>query len=384
MSIQTPYARCGQTLVHINERIHRDRKYTCPVCSSAVAPRKGSKNAHHFYHVERLDCPATPETLLHAIAKHYILSRDDIVIQFPNRFVETFQPFFALLESRLGVNYINLSLTNILKYYGYYNPVRQLEKKVGAYIADVLFQDCNDELGDFVIEILVSHEIEEAKEAYFLENQIPFIEIKPFMIGSKIEFFAESANLPEYFQEMHIQLKDSLYSLFFNDFKDELLEDLKLEMTDSHKRELEKQIAIDELKQSIRTLNLRNYINKQLYKSMYSIPATGSGRMTEFEPVNKNSIYAANKILKVNGKYVNNENGILADLLRKLLNEEVEIHAFLEPSYNKPSSHITGFNFVLPSEIITGEIMKNILIEMTHQLANKEKPVLNQSTQFPF
>lgn len=384
MSIQTPYARCGQDLVYISERIHKDRRYTCPVCGSAVAAKKGANNAHHFFHIERQDCPATLETLLHATAKHYILARNDIIIQFPIKFFETFQPFFDLLKSRLGVNYTSLSLGNILNYYAFYNPIGQAEKGVGPYIADIRFKDENEDIGDFVIEILVTHEIEAAKKAYLLDKQIPYIEVKPYMNGSIIEFFAESANIPEYFQEAHIQLREELYSLFFKDFQNELLEEFKLQLTDFEKIKLEKQMAIDDLSRSIQTLNLRDYINKQLYTTMYSIPATGTGRMIEHEPVRSNSIHAAGRSLKVNGKYVKYEQRILADLLKNLLNNEVDIHAFIEPNLNNSSPAISGFNFVLPSEQITGKIMKDILIAMTQKLGEKENSDLNTSNKFPF
>lgn len=382
LSIQTPYALCGDDLVHISERTYKERNYLCPVCFNTVAAKKGPTKTHHFYHVKKLDCPATPETLLHATAKQYILRNENVVFQFSFQFFYTTSAFFDLLESRLGIQHASLSLDHILDYYSCDRSKGKEEKKIGSFIADLLFasryEDSNEE---FVIEILMTHETEEPKHTYFLENQIPYIEVRPEMHGDKIVFIVVAANIPEYLQESHINLRENIYSLFFNDFKKEILQDLQTELTDSEKIALEKKSAIEELKEVIPSLNLRDYINGQQYRQMMTIPITGSGKVEEYEQVTR--VDLSEKNLKINGKYVNYENRILESLIKHLLASNVPLHAFTEPGYNRGTSIVTGFGFTFPNEKVTGNMMKDILFELTNTLVDR---VTDEETDndFPF
>jgi len=93
------------------------------------------------------------------------------------------------------IEYIPVQLQSIFDFYSFYNFEGTLEKSVGNYIADVLFIDPYENDFEFVIEVFVTHAIEEDKRAYFNRVKVPFIEVKPKMNNGQIEFYVTETNI---------------------------------------------------------------------------------------------------------------------------------------------------------------------------------------------
>ncbi|MBS4203642.1 competence protein CoiA family protein [Lederbergia citrea] len=91
MAVNITFALLQGQLVHISERISKDKKYYCPSCMESVIAKKGNINAHHFAHNANSSCLTNEETMLHYFSKHYLASAKDenIALQFPVSFFNT-------------------------------------------------------------------------------------------------------------------------------------------------------------------------------------------------------------------------------------------------------------------------------------------------------
>ncbi|WP_338657034.1 competence protein CoiA family protein (plasmid) [Sporosarcina psychrophila] len=365
MTVNITYAICEVQLVHISDRISKKKTYCCPSCGEAMVAKKGAVNAHHFSHKADSSCTATEETMLHLLAKYFLISQSDLQLNFPVSLFKNKNILFETISTHMVIEYIPVQLQSIFEFYSFYNFEGTLEKSVGNFIADVLFIDPNEDNFEFVIEVFVTHAIEENKRAYFNQVKIPFIEVKPKMNNGQIEFFVTETNIYDYLYEKESKLTEELFTNVYEEFRGELLQKLKYELVKDEKIKLEKLEALKQLNEDIDDINLREHINRELYTEMSTIPATTSHKFERIEKVSM--LHLKGKNLKCNNKFVNLEAGILHSLITNFQSEQIIVQAYVETGNNN-KEHITGFNFKIPRQTVTGDVMKAILKKMAAEL----------------
>lgn len=368
MAVNISYALCNEYIVHISERIFKDRIYYCPSCKETLTARKGPINTHHFAHREGSNCAASEETLLHLLAKYFLVSDKEVLLHFPLRFFPKNQSFFNLMNNHIKMESFPVTLTDIFEFYNCTGHEGKTEKKIGPYVADALFRDPYQEDHEFVMEVYVTHAMEDAKRDYLNDNFIFYLEVKPLLNNGNFTFLVTETNIVEYIDHKETDLQNNLYDYIYSSFRENLLADLKEDLIEKERVQLARSIVIDQLDSEINQLNLRDYIDRTLYNTMRYLPASATDKYEQIVEVQ--SIKLFGKYLKVNDMYVNLERGILAAMLRNFLREGIKTEALIETGYNK-QNHITGFNFTIPSTTITGYVMKDILKKMVSKIESK-------------
>lgn len=372
MVVNIEFALVENRLVHISKRLSKDKQYYCPSCSESVIPRKGTINTHHFAHKQNSTCSATEETMLHFFAKHYLASAngEDIYIQFPIELFNTIRGTMNSLPMSDDVEYIPIKLNHILEFFNVDIANGSVERPIGNFVADVLFNDLYEELYDLVIEVYVTHAVEEQKRQYFIKQDVPYIEVKPTTHNEKIHFLVTDFFLPGFIEMYENEAKEKLVSFAYNELREEMLQKARLELKNYEQIEIQKDLALQELMQEIEKVNLRNYINSSLYKDMISIPASAFRNMDYAEKVN--NVQMKGKSLHCNNHYVNFETRILHSLISNFMAEGIQIEALIQKDQLRNNKQIvTGFNFMIPSTQVTGRVMKDILKELISQLESK-------------
>lgn len=365
MAVNISYALCNDYIVHISERIFKDRNYYCPSCKETLTARKGPINTHHFAHREGSNCSANEETLLHLLAKYFLVSGKEVLLHFPLTFFPKNLSFFKLMNAHMRMESLAVTLADIFEFYNCTGHEGKTEKKIGPYVADALFKDPYQEDYEFVMEVFVTHALEDEKRAYFNDNYIFYIEVKPFLNNGYFTFQVTETNIIEYIENKETELQNGLYELIFGGFRERLLQDLKRDLIEEERVQVTRSMVLEQLDKDIDLLRLRDYINRALYNKMCYLPATATDKYEQIVEVQ--TVKRFGKNLKVNDMYVNLEQGILASMLKNFLREGIKTEAFIETGYNK-QNHITGFNFSIPSTIITGHVMKDILKKMVSQI----------------
>ncbi len=150
---------------------------TCPVCHEKLSAKLGAKNQHHFAHAPNSNCDPNyaTQTALHLLAKEII--EEEKAMKFP--------PYF-----------IDFSETNIYKTLSFEDTIRFKQKFTEPYeiieskkvIFDSVFSENKlssitpDIIGTVnnkhcLIEIAVTHFVDEEKEAKVRDLNLPMIEI---------------------------------------------------------------------------------------------------------------------------------------------------------------------------------------------------------------
>lgn len=129
----------------------------CPACGESLIARKGAKVIHHFAHKSTIECEYGYQTSLHLAAKELIAENKQINI--PALYL-TFQGTGRklLLEEEKTVN-----VSEVI-----------LEKKINDIIPDILLIT---DIGEIIVEIFVTHEIDDEKKKKIKRLDIPTIEI---------------------------------------------------------------------------------------------------------------------------------------------------------------------------------------------------------------
>jgi len=150
------YAMKGETLVHVSS-VERGLMCgcTCPGCGASLIARKGQIKAHHFAH-KNAECEYGTETMLHIMAKSILEQEKKILLP---KVEIRFELFAASITSEPRL----VPITDVT-----------LEKRLGDFVPDLLVQIS----GKFVIiEILVTHKVDDLKLNKIKDSQISAIEI---------------------------------------------------------------------------------------------------------------------------------------------------------------------------------------------------------------
>lgn len=130
---------------------------TCPACGESLIARKGTKVTHHFAHKSTVECEYGYQTSLHLAAKEIIAANKQIRV--PSLYL-TFPGTYRriLLEEEQVIN-----VSEVI-----------LEKKISDIIPDILLVT---DIGRIIVEIFVTHEIDDEKKKKIKRLDIPTIEI---------------------------------------------------------------------------------------------------------------------------------------------------------------------------------------------------------------
>ncbi len=361
MGVKLSFALMQDKVVHIEDKVDRSKLYLCPFCKEEVRARKGQVNAPHFSHSPESTCSISYETLLHFNAKHYLLNEDDIEINFPIKFLIGLKDILSSLE----LSNLPIKLNKILKYYHLAKGNGKVEKGIGNYVADVLFE-C-DQI-PFVCEILVTHAMEDEKRNYFKNEKIPYIEIKPFpTLENKFSFSVTDYYLPGFMEKFEQEILHKNLENTYNSYHQKFIEDAKKELVTYDQTQMAKDVSLNQLLEVVDKLNFRDYITTELYKRMISIPVSPKGMGDRLEEIRY--IERQYKHTRINGKYyVNNETDILRQMLFHFREQGIRIEAIIGKDDIKGKEKVIGYNFLLPSRDVTGEQMRNILKSIVNKL----------------
>lgn len=152
------YALKNGKTVHISE-VESGLKCgcICPACGENLIARKGMKVIHHFAHKSTIECEYGYQTSLHLAAKEIIaVNKQFIVPALYLTFPGTGR--IMLLENEQTVNVLEVIL----------------EKKINDIIPDILLVT---DIGEIIVEIFVTHEIDDEKKKKIKRLDISAIEI---------------------------------------------------------------------------------------------------------------------------------------------------------------------------------------------------------------
>ena len=168
--------RDGKTIL-ISELTEAERggncNCTCPACGEPLIAKKGNKNRHHFAHKTDSTCDIAHanESALHRYAKEIIQAHKRILL-----------PGWEITHSDLYKTGYNIHVAQQVKIslppkcapFFFSFKSASLEKQMGQIIADIAVTLPNK---DLLVEIAVTHPVDEKKKAYIKEQDIPMIEI---------------------------------------------------------------------------------------------------------------------------------------------------------------------------------------------------------------
>jgi Zn ribbon nucleic-acid-binding protein len=223
----------------------------CPACNAQLMAKKGEVKAHHFAHYNAVDCGYQKETELHYRAKKIL--EEATYINVPRHNLNN--------ENQIEVSYQEFQYSGVVS-----------EKKLGFIVPDIiLFQ--NDQM--VLVEIAVTHFIDEEKQAKINEMKLPVLEINL----SSFEYDFDDLELREalLFGKGIKEWKynDKLTKLIKTQKEIEKLKILELEnlRIKNEKIENDKQTQIqkneNELKifrdNNSRKINTKNVLNRKIY-----------------------------------------------------------------------------------------------------------------------
>lgn len=140
----------------------------CPECGENLIARKGEHNIHHFSHKVNSNCAYGYQSSLHLMAKDIINNTDyvylpELTLRYPN----------IIRCSNLKV--ISYETITVLEAQEFRDFEVQLEHKIDSIIPDVVLYNRNKK--PLILEIFVTHSIDEVKENKIKELDVPVIEI---------------------------------------------------------------------------------------------------------------------------------------------------------------------------------------------------------------
>ncbi|ALS23173.1 competence protein CoiA family protein [Paenibacillus naphthalenovorans] len=394
MSVKLEFALLGNELIHISERMSKSTVYLCPLCTNEVLPRKGSIRKHHFYHRPGTNCSASEETILHFNAKHYLkhcinnrIDLDNVLFNIP---AEMLDDSLKKIVSILGINHFPLSLKKIVDHYYLKNAA--VEQKVNNFIVDVLI-DCYENrivfpngkeydedygydvekvnVGKFIFEVKVTHEIGEKKEEELLKTVIPFIEAIPEQTEKGFNFWVSSFSLKSLIQVINSEL----INLLSNHFEKELCEVGKKMYEEVKEVELGKR-AIKKMISEVDKINFREHISKELFKKIntFKVQAYKSEvvNTTPLLSIKYKTSREGKNFISINDflSWYGAEN-ILFDLVKKLHSLEYNVNLLIGGYQDTRKDRVVGFEFQLPDKYLYGEQMKNIVRSGLQELLDK-------------
>lgn len=130
-------------LIYIEEAIKK-QEYFCPGCKQKLIAKKGTERAHHFAHLNIVECEHGYQSALHYMAKDLFLEMKHL----------------TFIKNGKIVQYKIDSV--------------ELETRISAIIPDILVT-CDGK--HFFVEIFVTHAVDDEKKAKIKEMQISAIEI---------------------------------------------------------------------------------------------------------------------------------------------------------------------------------------------------------------
>ena len=355
--IKLSYAKNGSRLFHISEVHDRDKLYTCPFCNEQVLFKKGEAREHHFAHAAHSNCSASQETILHFHAKHYladlISGSSTLNVEFQFLWSDHSKVLKDLSEMIPIQNEGTIQLYDILEYYGYFPEIGEIERKVGPYIVDVFA--ANEELQNSIcFEIFVSHQIEPEKRAYFIEHQIPFMELVPKQFSTThVEFKLHDYYLPGFFDEKVNKMESNVLKYLFNTYKQDL--HIQLIQEESVLPELHlKKRAVQALRKELLDQPEIGMNNQKVFEGAHYLMCQAHNAVIKKEVTVKNIRYGKSKagkpFLTINdGRYfVAAETNIFYDLLNKMM-RRAEVTAYIGGWNDLSRDQIIGFDFPIPN-----------------------------------
>ena len=149
--------KAGKT-VHISE-VESGLKCECicPACGERLIARKGTKVSHHFAHKSTVECEYGYQTSLHLAAKDIISEHRQICL--PALFLNIVGSGKRVLIEEAQI----IQVSEVV-----------LEKKINDIIPDILLIT---DVGKLILEIYVTHEIDDEKKKNIKRLNIPTLEI---------------------------------------------------------------------------------------------------------------------------------------------------------------------------------------------------------------
>lgn len=158
MALNLIYALKNNELKHISEvESGKACNCVCPGCGSVLIAKKGKKVIHHFAHYNGDLCKYGYETSLHMAAKRIISEAKKFTVP------PIYDKFPISDKVIKRTNSIEISVDSV-----------ELEKYMGDIIPDIIIYSGNKKI---MVEIFVSHAIDEEKEKKIKEHNISTIEI---------------------------------------------------------------------------------------------------------------------------------------------------------------------------------------------------------------
>ena len=157
-SLNMVYALKNGKTVHISEVVSGEKcGCICPACGEIMIAKKGSKVIHHFAHKSTIECEYGYQTSLHLAAKEIISKSKNICL-----------PALYLTFSGSGRKMLLMDAQSVCVF----DVI--LEKRINDIIPDILLKT---DIGMIIVEIFVTHEIDDVKKRKIKRLDIPTIEI---------------------------------------------------------------------------------------------------------------------------------------------------------------------------------------------------------------
>lgn len=153
----------------IAQRHTPEWRCVCPLCNTPLTPKKGEENEHHFAHKGDCDTEAATQTALHLMAKEIIAEARKIMV-----------PPITVPWNEVDTNGIPTELLDEIPEYIYRKTqiLRcsnvTLEKQISNIVPDIIAETSR---GKFLIEIYVTHAVDEYKKGKAEELNLPVLEI---------------------------------------------------------------------------------------------------------------------------------------------------------------------------------------------------------------
>lgn len=131
----------------------------CPSCGEKLIAKKGKIKVHHFAHQGNGECQYGYQTAIHLAAKE-IIARN-LQLRLPKLEIATEE--FDLYASGIVQEEMNITINSVI-----------LERKLDDIIPDILL---NTNIGSIIVEVFVTHKVDEEKKKKIEKLGIPTIEI---------------------------------------------------------------------------------------------------------------------------------------------------------------------------------------------------------------
>ena len=157
-TIKLPFGLKDGVLVHISEVLQGAAcGCVCPCCKAPLLARKGSIKIHHFAHKKGADCAKSVETALHLASKQILEEQKEIALPAVRIEFDSYREPISIAQEN------TFTLDEV-----------RAEQRTGEIVPDILAYSRGVPL---LIEIRVTYEVDEVKEAKIRRLGISAIEI---------------------------------------------------------------------------------------------------------------------------------------------------------------------------------------------------------------